>query len=239
VHYTYDELHINPKIMTFTDWLRIVHPFVAGVVIYFAWQTRQRRLQMKAGEKSNISPKAGLEHVNIGKCLTGAVTGIALLGMIHPIFKTIIKKQTWITAPGQVIFIVLMFTATFGSLILLYRAKSKGWRAIFAALTSAGLIILGLQDGIYRRTEEWFFSHYYYGVTVAILMIISLTILPEIYRSFAWRRIHIILNTIALMLFLGQSVTGVRDLLEIPISWQESTIFSCDFQNQVCGKLSK
>jgi hypothetical protein len=233
--------------MTFTDWLRIIHPFLAvliiypllGIVMYFAWQTRQRRLQLKAGVKSNILPKVGLEHVSIGQWLTAAVTGIALLGLVHPIFKTIIKKQVWATAPGQVIFIVLMFAATIGSLRLLYSAKTKGWRIIFATLTSAGLIILGLQDGVYRRTEEWFFSHYYYGVVVAILMIISLTILPEIYRNLAWRRIHITLNVIALMLFLGQSVTGVRDLLEIPISWQEPTIFGCDFKNQVCGDSPK
>ncbi len=233
--------------MTFTDWLRIIHPSLAvliiypllGIVIYFAWQTRQRRLQMKAGAKSKILPTVGLEHVNFGHWLTGTVTGIALLGLVHPIFKTIIKKNTWAIAPGQVIFIVLMFAATVGSLFLLYRAKSRGWRVTFATLTSAGLIILGLQDGVYRRTEEWFFSHYYYGLTIATLMIVSLTILPEIYRNLTWRRIHIILNTIALVLFLGQSVTGVRDLLEIPISWQEPTIFNCDFKNQVCGTLPK
>ncbi len=207
--------------------------------MYFAWKTRQRRLQTKAGVKSNILPTAGLEHVNVGYWLTAAVTSIALIGLVHPIFKTIIKKQVWSTTPGQVIFIVLMFAATLGSLMLLYRAKSKGWRATFATLTSAGLIILGLQDGVYRRTEEWFFSHYYYGVTVAILMIVSLTILPEVYRNLTWQRIHITLNTIALILFLGQSITGVRDLLEIPISWQEPTIFGCDFKKQVCGDSPK
>lgn len=155
--------------MTFTDWLRIVHPFLAvlivypllGIVMYFAWQTRQRRLQIKTGAKSKILLIAGLEHVNFGHWLTGATTGIALLGLVHPIFKTIIKKHTWAAAPGQVIFIVLMFSATIGSLFLLYQAKYRGWRATFATLTSAGLIILGLQDGVYRRTEEWFFSHYY------------------------------------------------------------------------------
>jgi Protein of unknown function (DUF4079) len=211
--------------MTFSDWLRVIHPLLAvvviypllGVVMYFAWQTRQRRLQSKAGGKSKISPQAGLEHVNIGRWLTGTAVGIALLGMLHPITKTIIKKQTWATTPGQVIFIVLMFAATIGSLILLYRATSPGWRATFAALTSAGLIILGEQDGVYRRGNEWFFSHYYYGVTVAILMVVSLAILPEIYRNFNWRRVHIALNMIALLLFLLQGLTGVRDLLEIPV----------------------
>jgi Protein of unknown function (DUF4079) len=213
------------KNMTFSDWLRIIHPLLAvvmiypllGIVMYFAWKTRQRRLETKTGVKSKISPQAGLEHVAIGRWLTGTVTGIALLGLVHPIVKTMIKKGVWQTSPEQVIFIVLMFAATIWSLVFLYRAHSATWRATFATLTSAGLIILGSQDGVYRRESEWFFSHYYYGITVAILMIVSLAILPEIYRNFNWRRVHIALNLIALCLFLLQGITGVRDLLEIPV----------------------
>jgi Protein of unknown function (DUF4079) len=211
--------------MTFSDWLRLIHPLLAviviypllGIVMYFAWKTRQRRLETKAGVKSKISPQAGLEHVSIGRWLTGTATGVALLGLLHPIVKTIIKQQVWQTEPGKVIFISLMFAATIGSLLFLYRAQTANWRATFATLTSAGLIILGSQDGVYRREAEWFFSHYYYGITVAILMIVSLAISPEIYRSLTWRRIHIILNSIALLLFLLQGLTGVRDLLEIPV----------------------
>lgn len=228
--------------MTFADWLRLIHPILAVVVVYpligivvrYAWQTRQRRLQTQAKLKSKIPPSAGAEHVHLGRWLTGSVTGLALLGLAHPIFKTIIQQQVWTTQPGQVGFIVLMFVATIAALVLLYRATTKGWRATFATLTSAGLIILGLQDGVFRRTNEWFFSHYYYGITAAILMVVSLAILPEIYRHLTWRRVHIGLNTIALLLFLGQGVTGTRDLLEIPLSWQEPAIFSCDFANQVC-----
>jgi hypothetical protein len=211
----------------------IVYPLL-GIVMYFAWQTRQRRLQTTE-VKSKISPLVGLEHVTLGRWLTGAAVGIALLGLVHPIFKTIAKNQVWTKAPGQVIFIVLMFAATIGSLALLYRAKSKIWRMVFAALTSMGLIVLGLQDGVFRRLDEWFVSHYFYGTIVAILMVISLTILPEIYRHLSWRKLHIALNTIALLLFLSQGITGARDLLEIPLSWQEPTVFSCDFAHQTCG----
>jgi hypothetical protein len=229
--------------MNLTDWLRIAHPVLAvvivypllGIVMYFAWQTRQRRLQNQTEVKSKISPVVGLEHVTLGRWLTGAAVGIALLGMVHPIFKTIAKNQVWTKAPGQVIFIVLMFAATIGSLAILYRAKSKIWRMVFAALTSMGLIVLGLQDGVFRRLDEWFVSHYFYGTIVAVLMVISLTILPEIYRHLSWRKLHIALNTIALLLFLSQGVTGARDLLEIPLSWQEPTVFSCDFAHQTCG----
>jgi len=58
--------------------------------------------------------------------------------------------------------------------------------------------------------------------------------LPEIYQSKAWRRSHIALNTIALLLFVGMGVTGTRDLLEIPLSWQEPAVYQCDFANKTC-----
>lgn len=86
-----------------------------------------------------------------------------------------------------------------------------------------GLIVLGSQDGVYRKTEQWYFSHYYYGITAAILMIISLAILREIYqdRTHRWRTVHIVLNSIALLLFIGQGITGTQALLEVPLHWQE------------------
>jgi Protein of unknown function (DUF4079) len=229
--------------MAVADWLRLMHPILAIVVVYpllglvvrYAWQARQRRLEVKSG-KSKLPPTAGAEHVRVGRWLTGSVTGLALIGLARPIGNSLIKRAVWLTHPSQVLLIGLMFAATIGALICLYRAKSKGWRATFATLTSAGLIVLGMQPGVFRRTNEWWFSHYYYGITAAVLMVVALAILPEIYRSLTWRRLHIALNTIALLLFLGQGVTGTRDLLEIPLGWQEPTVFGCDFVNRVCRK---
>jgi len=133
-----------------------------------------------------------------------------------------------------VIFFAAMYLFTIATLIFLYRANPPLWRAVFATLASMGVIILGSQDGIFRRTNEWYMSHYYYGVVAAILMIISVAVLPEIYQSKAWRRSHIALNTIALLLFVGMGVTGTRDLLEIPLSWQEPAVYQCDFANKTC-----
>ncbi|MEG4395362.1 DUF4079 family protein [Microcoleus sp. BROC3] len=47
-------------------------------------------------------------------------------------------------------------------------------------------------------------------------------ITPEIdrHRSHRWRKLHTVLNCIALLLLLGQRVTGYRDLWEIPLNWQ-------------------
>ena len=113
----------------------------------------------------------------------------------------------------------MMFGLTITSLVILLRARQKHWRGIFATLTGLGLIVLGSQDGVFRRTNEWYWSHYYFGILIAMLMIFSLAIIEDIYqdRSNRWRYVHIILNCLALLLFLGQDITGVRDILEIGI----------------------
>ena len=231
--------------MELADFFTLLHPAIAvvfvfpliGNVVNFAWSARQRRLQTKAKTKSKIPPVVGAEHKRLGDWLTGSVVGLTLLGLAHPIIgKNIIKNQLWSTKPFQFVFLILMFAATIISLVFLYQAKSKQWRGIFATLTGAGLVILGAQDEVYRRTSEWYWSHYYYGITASLLMIFSLAIVPEIYRdkSNRWRIIHTVLNTVALLLFIGQGLTGVRDLLELPLAWQEQYIYKCDWINKTC-----
>jgi hypothetical protein len=230
--------------METSDFIALIHPAIAvavvfpliGMVVNFAWQTRQRRLQTAGEGKSKIPPVVGREHVNLGRWLTGGVVGIALIGLAYPIFEHILDEQAGSKNPSQVIFIVLMFAATIASLVLLYRAKQRHWRGIFATLTGMGLVVLGCQDGVFRRTNEWYWSHYYIGITAALLMVFSLAIVEDIYkdRSNRWRYVHIILSCFALLLFLGQGMTGTRDLLEIPLSWQKPYIYKCDFVNKTC-----
>ncbi|MDJ0736066.1 MAG: DUF4079 domain-containing protein [Nostocaceae cyanobacterium] len=230
--------------MELTDFLSLIHPAIAVIFVFplignvanLAWQARQRRLQTANKGKSKIPPVSGPEHRRLGEWLTGAVVGLTLLGLAYPIGKNIIKNQLWSQKPFEFVFILLIFAATIISLVFLYKARQKLWRGIFATLTGAGLVILGSQDGVFRRTDEWYWSHYYYGITAALLMVFSLAIIQEIYRdrSNNWRIIHTILNCIALLLFIGQGMTGTRDLLEIPLSWQESYVYQCNFANKTC-----
>ncbi len=231
--------------MEFTDFLTLIHPAIAvifvfpliGNVVNFAWAARQRRLQTKAQVKSKIPPVVGAEHKRLGDLLTGSVVGLTLIGVGHPISDNIIKNDLLSKSPFQVVFIILLFAATIASLVFLYKAKKKQWRAIFATLTGMGIVILGCQDGVFRRTNEWYWSHYYYGIAASLLMVFSLAIVPEIYRdkSNRWRTIHTVVNTFALLLFIGQGMTGVRDLLEIPLGWQKPFVFKCDFVNKTCS----
>lgn len=208
-----------------TDFLLIIHPSLAvivvfpliGIVTYFAWQTRQRRLANQQERKSKIPPSVGINHVQAGRWLSTAVVAITLAGLAHPIGEHIIKEQIWSKNSFQVLFVASMFVLTVASLIILHRARQKHWRGIFATLTGMGVVILGCQDGVFRRTNEWYISHYYYGIAATLLMIFSLAIVEDIYQDRAnrWRYLHIILNCLALLLFMGQGITGTRDLLEI------------------------
>jgi len=211
------------------DLVSLIHPAIAvilvfpiiGIVSNFAWQTRQRRLATKSGNKSKIPAVVGRDHVIIGRWLTGSVVGATLVALAYSVvfgYQGFFDKQKAGELDNfQVIFIILMFIATIASLVFLYRARPKLWRGVFATLSGMGLIILGAQDGVWRLTNEWDWSHYYYGIVVSLLMIFSLAIIEDIYkdRSNRWRNAHIILNCFALLLFIGQGITGVRDLLEI------------------------
>lgn len=233
--------------MTLDDVILLLHPVLAVVVVFpligmvlnRSILTRRRRLKTSPG-KSKIPPTVGPEHVQLGRWLTGSVVSLALLGLAHPIGGKILETKLWTTNPFQVVFILGMFLATIGSLILLYRAKPWYWRATFAGLTSLGVIVLGFQDGVFRRDDEWFVSHFYYGLIATVLMIVSLAMVQDIYRdrTQVLRRIHILLNCLATLLFLGQGITGTRDLLEIPLSWQKPHLYRCDFANQICPDVS-
>lgn len=226
------------------DVFLLLHPAIAvtvvfpliGMVVRMAWQTRQRRL---VGKTSKIPPGVGTEHVQLGRWLTGTVVAVALLGLLHPIAAKMIARQAWNTEPMRMILVGLIFVATAIALGMLYRARTRSWRIGMAGLTSLGLLVLGAQPEVFRRDSSWYMSHYYYGVTVAILMIISLAMIPEIYhdRASRWRKLHIILNSIAFLLFVGQGMTGARDLLEIPVSWQKpyvEQLYKQKCQTQPC-----
>ncbi|MBE9177239.1 DUF4079 domain-containing protein [Oculatella sp. LEGE 06141] len=220
--------------MSAKDIAALIHPAIAiafvfpliGMVVYFSLQTRQRRLAVVAGDKSKIPPTVGPEHLKLGRVLSGAVVGLTLIGLAYPLFTKISANQTWNDEPLRIGFVSLIYLATIASLLLLYRAKPKLWRGVFASLTGMGLILLGSQPEIYRRGFEWYISHYYYGIAAALLMIFSLAIVQDIYqdRQNRWRTVHVVLNIFAVLLFIGQGFTGTRDLLEIPLSWQEPYI---------------
>ena len=227
--------------MVLSDWFMLIHPTIAvivvfpllGIVLYQAWLTRTRRLALKDGQKSSILATSGTEHVRIGRLLSVAVVMVTLLGLANPIFSKLLANGAFYKTPFRSLFLGLTVGLTATSVVFLDRTATRIWRGTFAILTGMGLGILGLQPEIYRRDFEWYVSHYYLGMMAAILMIFSLTIVQDIYRDRTqrWRNTHIILNSIATLLFFAQGFTGSRDLLEIPLSWQKPYIQQLDKQS--------
>lgn len=215
--------------MKLVDFLLIIHPVTAvicifpliGIVSYFAGQTRQKRLRTLNlnlnKKKSEILTLVGRKHVFMGRWLSGSVVGVSLLGLAYPIGENIINNRLWSNNLFFFLFILTMFAVTIAALVILQKTRQKHWRVVFATLTGIGLVILGFQDGVFRRDSQWYMSHFYFGILVTLLMIFSLAILENIYQdcSNRWRSVHIILNCLALLLFIAQGITGIRDVLEI------------------------
>ena len=65
-------------------------------------------------------------------------------------------------------------------------------------------------------------------------MLFSLAARPEIVRDLRLRRLHVTASVLAALLFVMQGITGTRDLLEIPLSWQKPAVYACDFALQRC-----
>ena len=57
---------------------------------------------------------------------------------------------------------------------------------------------------------------------------------PEILWDLRLRRLHVTASVLAELLFVMQGITGTRDLLEIPLSWQKPAVYACDFDLQSC-----
>jgi cytochrome c biogenesis factor len=233
--------------MAINDLFLLLHPFLAIVVLFpllaivleRSILTRKRRIQTTSGERSSIAAAVGSEHLRWGKIFAIGVILITLMGLCQPIFSEMIAKQAWQKTPFRLFFIITITLLTGSSAFILERAFQKKWRIIFAVLTIMGIIVLGSQPEIYKRSDEWYISHYYIGILAAIIMVVSLTIISEIYRDRTqrFRYFHIILNSFAVLLFLAQGFTGARDLLEIPLTWQKpfiNTLYEKSCQTQPC-----
>ena len=227
--------------MALVDWLWIVHPVMAvvliypliGIVIRLAMQTRSRRLKT-----SKPPPTVGRDHSDLGRWLAAAVVGLVIVALIVVIAThgPLDQFQGGFRRAGT---LLLVLIGTLLSLGALWRAKAPGLRLAFALITWAGVLGLGAQPEVWRLSDDPFSpafwqSHYWSGVAVTGLMLLSLSARREITRDLRVRRLHVTASILAAVLFLMQGVTGTRDLLEIPLSWQKPAVYRCDFVLQTC-----
>ena len=227
--------------MASVDWLLILHPTLAVVLIYpligmvarLGVQTRQRRQGA-----SKIAATSGSEHTDLGRWLSGGVVIIVLIALT----AAIVSHQPPAGFNGglaRALQLLLVLIGTSGCLVALWQVSSKALRLLFALLTWVGVISLGAQPEVFRLSDtpfdpQFWQSHYWSGVAVTGLMLFSLGARPEILRQLRWRRLHVAANLLAVVLFTMQGITGTRSLLELPLSWQKTFLGSCDWSAQVC-----
>ena len=227
--------------MTTIDWLWILHPALMvtiaypllGVVLHLARRTRQRRLG-----RSRLPANSGAEHTQLGRFLTLAVVAIVLVALVVVIGTKVPRADVPVGWP-RLAGLALVALGTLGSLVALPLARGPVLRAVLALLTWAGLLGLGAQPEVWRLSDNplsaaFWQSHYWGGAGLTGLLLFALAAQPEIQRSLRWRRLHISANLLAVLLFLAQAISGSRDLLEIPLSWQKPAIQACDFAVQRC-----
>ena len=230
--------------MAGVDWLWILHPFLAvvlvyplvGVVVRLAIQTRARRLQ-----KQKLPVTVGRDHSDLGRWLAAAVVLLVLIAL-SVVIGTKAPLVQFEGGLARAIQLLLVLFGTIVSLLALWRCTRPVLRLAFSLITWAGVLGLGAQPEVWRLSDNPFTpafwqSHYWAGVGVTGLMLFSLGARAEILRDIRIRRLHVTANVLAALLFLTQGLTGTRDLLEIPLSWQKSTIYRCDFNAKTCPSL--
>ena len=134
---------------------------------------------------------------------------------------------------------MLVLLGTLMSLVALWRSRAPGLRLAFSLITWLGVLTLGAQPEVWRLSDNpwtpaFWQSHYWAGVGVTGLMLFSLGARPEILRDLRLRRLHVTASVLATLLFVMQGITGTRDLLEIPLSWQKPAVYGCDFVLRSC-----
>ncbi|MEB3322189.1 MAG: DUF4079 domain-containing protein [Synechococcaceae cyanobacterium] len=227
--------------MEFIDWLWLLHPVLAVVLVYpllgmvvrLARQTRDRRLR-----HAKAAPTVGRDHADLGRWLAGAVVAIVLIAEAVAI-ATKRPLGVFEGGPARLAVLLLVLIGSAVALATLWRVRGPLYRASFALLCWAGMVGLGLQPEVFRRSDNpldpaFWQSHFWGGIGLAGLMLFSIASRPEIHRDLHWRRLHLSANLLALLIFLAQGISGPRDLLEIPLSWQKPLLSRCDFDQRVC-----
>ncbi len=223
------------------DWLWILHPALAVVVVFpligmvlrLGWLTRRRRL-----EAARQPPTVGRQHADLGRWLALAVVLIVLVALTV-VIATKAPVAEFAGGGRRALLLLLVLAGTLASLAALMTVHRKIYRLVFSLLTWVGVLGLGSQPEVWRLSDDPFSagfwqSHYWAGVSVVGLLLFSLGSRPEITRELRWRRLHLSANVLAAVLFVVLGITGTRDLLEIPLSWQKPALLACDFGRRVC-----
>lgn len=234
--------------MTALDWLALLHPVlmilfvypVVGATIRLGILVREKRLGIT--RQPDLVP---VEHAAHGAWVTGGVVVAVLIALVFSFLShSGAAAEPLQGGAARLALLLLVAAGTLVALLALLRVRRAPLRASFALLTWAGLLGLGSQPEIWRVSDNplgggFWSSHYWSGVLLCGLLLFTLAARPEIIRLPRLRRLHLALNLLVMVLLAVQAITGTRDLLEIPLSWQKPLIHRCDPLRRTCPGLSQ
>jgi hypothetical protein len=222
--------------MTALDWLALLHPVlivlfvypVIGATIRLGILVREKRLGIT--RQPDLVP---VEHAAHGAWVTGGVVVAVLIALLYSLLAHGWASGSPVLALPRQLLLGLVAAGTLVALLALLRVRRAALRASFALLCWAGLLGLGSQPEIWRVTDNplstgFWGSHYWSGVLLTGLLLFTTAARPEITRMPRLRRLHLLLNLLVMVLLAVQAITGSRDLLQMPLSWQTPAILSCD-----------
>ena len=142
--------------MQTVDWLWLIHPALAVVVVYpllgmvlrLARQTRDRRVL-----HSKLPPTVGRDHADLGQWLTAAVVGVVLIAetVVIATSKPLVAFEG---GTGRLVQLLLVLVGSVIAFAALWRVRKPPYRASFALLTWFGMIGLGFQPEVFRRSDN-------------------------------------------------------------------------------------
>ena len=229
--------------MTAIDWFALLHPVlvilfvypVVGATIRLGILVRERRL----GISQQPAPVV-VEHSDHGRWLTSGVVVAVLIALLYALISKFTADAATFAGGGSRLALLLLAAAgTLASLIALWRVRLPVWRATFALLCWVGLLGLGSQPEIWRLSDNpltgsFWASHYWAGVLLTGLLLWTTAARPEIQRHLRLRRLHVSAGVLMAVLLAVLAITGSRDLLEIPLSWQKPAVYGCDVKARRC-----
>ena len=102
--------------------------------------------------------------------------------------------------------------------VALLRSRRTSLRLGLAASTWSGLLLLGSQPEIHRCADwpwqaAFWQSHYWGGMALTGLLLLSMGLQADIGRKAGVRRLHVGVNGLAALLLATQAISGTRNLL--------------------------
>lgn len=222
--------------MTALDWLALLHPVliilfvypVVGATIRLGILVREKRLGIT--RQPDLVP---VEHAAHGAWVTAGVVVAVWIALLYSLLAQGLAAGALAGGLPRLLLLGLAALGTLASLLALLRVRWAPLRASFALLCWAGLLSLGSQPEIWRLSDNplkpgFWSSHYWSGALLTGLLLFTTAARPEIRRLPRLRRLHLGLNLLVMVLLAVQAITGSRDLLEMPLSWQTPAILRCD-----------